>query len=141
MIFWGLEARISLFIRPEYLKQIKKNQGTSLDKMGKHFSKKSESQEFRNFGNLSLPIFEFLKLRIPVFWWLKMMNSWKWWKVEDEESLVINFPLIKCTKAWIWIYFRLKNMKHFSQKRNNFSIFGRGNPYHQSPIREAHRPT
>ena len=36
--------------------------------MGKHFSKNSELQNFRNFGNLSLPLFEFLKFWIPVFW-------------------------------------------------------------------------
>ena len=35
--------------------------------MGKHFSKKSETQEFRNFGNLKCPVFEFWKLRIPDF--------------------------------------------------------------------------
>ena len=45
----------------------RKNQGTSLGKMGKHLSTKSETQDFRNFGNLSLPFFEFLNLRIPEF--------------------------------------------------------------------------
>ena len=51
------------------------------EKMGKHFSKNSETQDFRNFGNLSLPVFEFLKFRIPVFLiikndeFLKMMKS------------------------------------------------------------------
>ena len=54
-------------------------------------------------------------------------NIVKSWKVDDEEWPGINFPLIKSTKAWIWISFRSKNMK-----RNfaNFFIFGQGNPYH-----------
>ena len=40
--------------------------------MGKHFSKNSETQYFRNVGNLSLPVFEFLKFRIPEFAFLKI---------------------------------------------------------------------
>ena len=42
-----------------------------------------------------------------------LLKSWKSWKVEDEEWPDINFPLIKSTKAWIWISFRSKNMKRF----------------------------
>ena len=53
----------------------------------------------------------------------------KTWKVEDEESPEIHFAGGISRKTWIWISFRSKNMK-----RNfaNFSIFGQGNPYHQS---------
>ena len=79
---------------------------------------KSETQEFRNSGNLRCPLFEFLKFRIPDIWWLEMMSSWKSWKVEDEEWPDINFPLIKSTKAWIWISSRSKNMKRFCAKTN-----------------------
>ena len=45
----------------------RKNQGTSLEKMENVFSKKVETQEFRNSGNLNCPFFEFLKFRIPGF--------------------------------------------------------------------------
>ena len=34
---------------------------------------------------------------------LEYDNMMKSWKVEDEECPDINVPLIKCTKAWIWI--------------------------------------
>ena len=59
--------------------------------MGKHFSKKSETQEFRNFGNLSLPFFEFLKFRISEIVIIKNDEFLKMMEVEDEESPDINF--------------------------------------------------
>ena len=80
-MFWALEARISSFYYTELLELNQENQGASLDFLGKHFSKDSETQEFRNFGNLSLPFFEFLNFRIPGFLiikndeFLKMMKS------------------------------------------------------------------
>ena len=40
-------------------------------------SKSSETQEFRNLGNLSLPVFEILKFRNPGLLIIKMMNSGK----------------------------------------------------------------
>ena len=60
LMFWALEARISPFIRPEDLNKIKKNQGNSLEHMGKHFPRNSETQEFRKFGNLRCTLLEFL---------------------------------------------------------------------------------
>ena len=72
-----------------------------MEKMGKYFSTKSETQELRNFGNLSLPICEFLKFRIPDFLIIRNNEFLKMLKVEDEDCPDINFPLIKCTKAWI----------------------------------------
>ena len=65
-------------IRPEYFKRIKKNQGTSLDKMGKHFPNNSGTQEFRNFGNLKCPLFEFLKFRNPGFLLIRHDESGFW---------------------------------------------------------------
>ena len=47
----------------------------------------------------------------------------KTWKVEDEESPGINFPLIKCTKAWIWISFLPKNMNWFFPKNEPTFVF------------------
>ena len=69
------------FIRPEYFNEIKKNQGTSLEKMGKYFSRNSETQEFPNFGNL----------RCPPFWKIEILNSWifanqKWLILENDEK-------------------------------------------------------
>ena len=83
--FWSWNRVFLHFIGgPEDFKKIKKNKGASLEKMGKHFSKNSETQYFRFFGNLSLPFFEFLeflKFRIPEFLiikndeFLKIMKS------------------------------------------------------------------
>ena len=67
LMFWVREARISSFYYTRILQKIQENQGTSLGKLGKYVSKKSETQEFRNFGNLRCPLFEFLKFRIPDF--------------------------------------------------------------------------
>ena len=126
MNYWcfGLWKPVFLhFIRPEYLNSSRKIREHPWKKMGKRFLKNSETQEFRNFGNLSLPLFEFLKFRFPEFLLIRNVNSWKWWKVEDEECPDINFPLIKCTKAWIWTYFRSKNMNRFCAKTNQFQYF------------------
>ena len=53
--------------------------------MGTYVSKKSETQEFRNFGNLKCPLFEFLKFRIPDFLITRNDTIVKSWKVEAEE--------------------------------------------------------
>ena len=61
-MFWALEARISSFYSTELLElkiKSRKIQGASLEKMEQYFSEKSETQEFRKFGNVSLPVFEF----------------------------------------------------------------------------------
>ena len=58
------------FIRPEYFNKIKKNHGTSLEKRGTFFEK-SETQEFRNSGNLKCPLFDFWKFWIPDFEFMK----------------------------------------------------------------------
>ena len=41
--------------------------GSISGKNGEILLRNSETQEFRNFGNLRCPLFEFLKFRIPVF--------------------------------------------------------------------------
>ena len=76
LMFWALEARISSFYYTELIELNQENQGTSLEKMGKEISTKSETQEFRNFGNLRCPLFEFLKSRIPVFLLMRDDESW-----------------------------------------------------------------
>ena len=67
--------------------------------MGKY--KKSETQEFRNFGNLKCPLFEFLKFRNPEFLIIRNDAFLKMMKVEDEESPDINFAGGISPKAWI----------------------------------------
>ena len=47
--------------------------------------------------------FSFFWFMFDDFWWEFVFFFMKTWKVEDEECPDINFPLIKCTKAWIWI--------------------------------------
>ena len=62
-----LEARISSFYFVELLELNQESSGNIPGKMGKPFLEKSETQDFRNFGNLSLPFSEFLKFRNPGF--------------------------------------------------------------------------
>ena len=63
---------------------------------------------------------------------------WKSWKVEDEEWPDINFPLIRFTKAWIWISIRSKTWNENVVKRTNFSIFKWGNPQQSPPVTSCH---
>ena len=80
-MFLVLEARISSFYLTELLELNQEKSGNIPAFFGKHFSKNSELQDFRNFGNLSLPLFDFLEFRIPGFLiiendeFLKMMKS------------------------------------------------------------------
>ena len=62
-----MEARISSFCLTELLELNQKKSGNVPGKIGKSFLKNYETQEFRFFGNLSLPIFDFLKFRNPGF--------------------------------------------------------------------------
>ena len=124
--------------------------------MGKHFSKNSETQKFRNFGNLSLPIFEFLKFRNPgfllirndesTFWIFEIQNSWIfdnynmiiWWNHEKSKTrnlLTSIFPAEFLEKLGYEFSFDQKTWNTISQKRTNFSIFRQCNPYHQSTYR------
>ena len=67
-MFLALEARISPFYYTRILELNQEKSGNIPGKNGKlFFSKKFETQKFQNFGNLSLPIFEFLKFRNPGF--------------------------------------------------------------------------
>ena len=67
LMFWALEARISSFYQTELLELKQEKSGNIPGKMGKYYSKKFETQELRNFGNLSLPVFEFLNFRNLIF--------------------------------------------------------------------------
>ena len=58
-----------------------------------------------------------------VVWFCNMVIWWNDEKNEDEECPDINFPLIKCTKAWIWISFLPKNMNPFWAKTNQLFYF------------------
>ena len=55
---------------------------------------------------------------------LEYDNIMKWWKFEDEEFLEIHFPGGISWKAWIWISFRSKTMKHYFPKTNQLFYFG-----------------
>ena len=41
----------------------------------------------------------------------------------DEDWKMINFPLIKCTEAWIWISYLSKTMTYESGKSSKFIYF------------------
>ena len=66
-----------------------------------------ESYELLNFWNL-----DFLNIKMIIYF----KNSF----VEMRTGKWLIFPLIKCTKAWIWISYLSKNMKC---EFGNFSIF------------------
>ena len=80
-MFLVLEARISSFYLVELLELNQEKSGNIPGQKRGTNSKKSETQEFRNFGNLKCPFFEFLNFIIPEFLiikndeFLKMMKS------------------------------------------------------------------
>ena len=110
------------FIKPEYLKK-SRDPGNILGKYGKYFCGNLKLKKNEISEPLGVYVFEFLK-----FWILELLiirndKIWKSWKVEDEEWPCISFPLIKSTKAWIWISFGSKNMKRKYGKTNQLFYF------------------
>ena len=82
--------------------------------MEKHFSKKSETQEFQNFGNLMCPLFEFLKFRLPGF--LLIRN--------DEFMKIMKCPLFEFLKFKIPEFLKIKNdefLKMMKSRRRGIS--------------------
>ena len=123
LMFLVREARISFILL---------DQNTSIEsrkirehpwKNGKYFSKISETQEFRNVGNLKCPLFEFLEFRIPEFLIIKNDEFMKCMKSRRRgiswdsfchrnflKSLDMNFISIKKheTKFPQFLYFRAR---------------------------------
>ena len=62
-MFLAREARTSSIYYTELLELNQEKSGNIPGKNRKYFSTNSELQDFRNFGNLSCPLFEFLKFR------------------------------------------------------------------------------
>ena len=59
LMFLVREARIFSFYCTELLQLNQEKSGNIPGTMGKPFSKNSETQEFRNFGNLRCPLLNF----------------------------------------------------------------------------------
>ena len=53
----------------------------------------------------------------------------------DEFLKIMKSRISKLYKSLDMNFVSINNMKRFSQKRTNFSIFGQDNPYHQSTYR------
>ena len=111
------------FIRQNYLNQIKKSQGTSLDEMGKHFSKKSETQEFRNFGNLRCPLFEFLKFGNPDFLIITLCQYYEMMKSRRRGISWHSFCRRNFLKSLDMNFISIKNMNWFSPNTNQLFYF------------------
>ena len=82
--------------------------GNILGKNGKK-TEISETQEFRNFGNLMCPLFEFLKFRIPGFLLIRNDESWFLLIRNDEFMKIMKCPIFDFLKFWMPEFLIIRN--------------------------------
>ena len=79
--------------------------------------------------------FSFFWIMFDEFWWYSMYITLKYEKWKTRNLLTSNLPAEFWQTLGYEFHFFQKTWIHFRRKRTNFSIFGRGNPYHQSTYR------
>ena len=131
LTFLVLEARISSFYLVELLE-------LNQEKIREHPWKKWKNifrriLNFRIFEILETLAFHFLNFGILIFCFFDNYFMIIWWNHEKSKTRnVLQFilPAEFWQKLGYEFHFFQKTWIHFRRKRTNFSIFGRGNPYH-----------
>ena len=135
-MFLVLEARISSFYWTELLElnqeKIREHPWSFWENIFRRIL------NFRNFEILETLAFHFLNFLNFKIW---IFDNKKWWILENDEKSKTRNLLTSNLPAEFWqtlgyeFHFFQKTWIHFRRERTNFSIFGRGNPYHQSTYR------